>query len=152
MKLREQIMRLLKPIFIERPANRQNLDELKAAFIRTTVPVETRIRAAQTPEAEKTIRHIIGIERWGQNRLRVALGKPLVMDEHHAYKPAEGLSKDTLLWEFRSTRLQTLELTDKLKGAIDPQYILHNTMGPLSLRGWLYYLYLHADWESRRLR
>lgn len=152
MKLLELVLRLAKPIFIERPGNQQSLEEHMAAFVQTTVPIETRIRKAQRPEADEIIRHIIGIERWGQNRLRVALGSPLVMDEHHAYKPPRGLSKDRLLIEFRNTRIQTLELIQKLKGTIDPQHIPHNSMGMLTTRGWLYYLRLHADWESRRLR
>lgn len=151
-KLRDQVMKLVKPVFIEWPASQRRLNDLREAFINTIEPVEARIRKAQSPEAEQIIRHIIGMERWGQNRLRVALGNPLVMDEHHAYKPPQGLSKDHLLVEFRKTRLQTLELIEQLKGTIDPQYIPHNAMGPLSTRGWLYYLCLHADWESRRLR
>lgn len=152
MNLRDKVLRLAKPIIIEWPGNRQSLEEHLAAFVRTTVPIETRIRNAKRLESEGITRHIIGIERWGQNRISVALNRPLVMDEHHAYKPTEGLSKDSLLVEFRNTRLQTFEFIQRFKGAIDRQHIPHNTFGLLSTRGWLYYLYLHADWESRRLR
>ncbi len=151
-KLRDQIMKLVKPVFIEWPVRERSLKDLREEFINTVEPIEARIRKAKTPEAEEIIRHIIGIERWGQSRLRVALGDPLVMDEHHDYKPPQGLGKDILLREFRKTRIGTLELIELLKGTIDPQYIPHNAMGPLSTRGWLYYLCQHALWESRRLR
>ncbi len=152
MKLRDLALRLAKPFLIEGPARERSLNELKLLFYQTTEPIEGRFYKSKTPQAEEIFRHIIGIERWGQRRLQVAFGAPLLEDVHHTYKPPEGLDKYQLLREFRNTRLQTIELTDKLKGTIMPQYIPHNDLGPLSTRGWLYYLYLHANFESRRMR
>ncbi len=152
MKLREQVLRLAKPILFEWPGNKMSLDEHITALVRATVPIENRIRKARTPEAEEIIRHIIGIERWGQNRLQVAFGNRLVMDDHHGYKPPPGLSKNALLVEFRNTRVKTIELAHNLKSTIDPQHIPHNSLGMLTTRGWLQYLRLHADFESYRLR
>ncbi len=145
-------MRLAKPILIEWPARGKKLYEFKADFLQTLEPIKERILKARNPQAEEITRHIIGIERWGQHRLSVAWGQPLVMDEHHAYKPPQGLSQEALATEFHNTRWHTLWVVERLYSTIDPEYIPHNAMGPLSIRGWLYYLYLHANWESRKLR
>lgn len=151
MKLRDRVMRLGVPLFVEAPANRRSFADLRDALARTAKPIEERFGKAKTPQATKTIRHIIGMERWGQRRLRVALGEPLVMDGHHAYKPQPGLDTGALIEEFRSTRQQTLELIQKLESTPYRQKIPHNALGPLSLKGWLFYLNIHADWESRKL-
>ncbi|RIH83113.1 hypothetical protein Mlute_02289 [Meiothermus luteus] len=152
MPVADLVLRLAKPFLIEKPAWELSLDQHKEALVRSVEPVEQRIQKARSSQAEEIVRHIIGIERWGQRRLQVALGKPLVMDEHHEYKPPAGLDKAHLLYEFRKTRIQTIELAERLKGTIEPTYVPHNALGPLSTRGWLYYLNLHAQWESRRLR
>ncbi|WP_158539590.1 hypothetical protein [Meiothermus sp. QL-1] len=151
-RLPEPVLRLAKPFLLERPAYELSLDQHKVALVQTVEPVEGRISRAELPQSKEVVRHIIGVERWGQRRLEVALGKPLPEDEPQAYRPPEGMDKVQLLYEFRKTRIQTLELVDLLKGTIEPTYIPHNTLGPLSTRAWLYYLNLHALWESRRLR
>lgn len=152
MKFRDRVMRLGTPLFIEEPGRRRRFADLRAAFVATAPQIEARILNAQAPQSEKTIRHIIGMERWGQNRLRVALGSTLAMDEHYPYKPPKGLGTEALLQEFRQTRAQTLELIEKLEAAAYPEKIPHNALGPLSVKAWLYYLSIHAELESRRLR
>src|SRR5687767_7286836 len=52
--------------------------------------------------------HVIGIERWGTRRLRVALGEPLVLDEYDGYAPHEALSMVQLADEFLQTRAATI--------------------------------------------
>jgi len=39
---------------------------------------------------------VIGIERWGQRRLRMLLGEPPVSDEYDSYRPGEDLSMPAL--------------------------------------------------------
>lgn len=151
MKLRDQVMRLGVPWFVERPASRCSYAQLSLALEQTGPQILARIRKTRSSRAEKTIRHIIGIERWGQRRLQVALGEPLLMDGHHPYKPPEGLTYERLAEEFQATRQQTLALAKHLESAPDSEKIPHNSLGPLSVKGWLFYLNVHADLESRRL-
>lgn len=154
MGLRERIMELAVPFFVERPGQRKGYSGVRADLERTAGAVAERIGWAQpTPASVKTAKHIIGLERWGQRRLEVALGKPLQIDEHHPYKPqGQELSPDDLRKEFESTRKRTLELVGQLEQKNYAEKIPHNGLGPLSVLGWLNYLNTHADWESRRLK
>ncbi|GIW34624.1 MAG: hypothetical protein KatS3mg072_1957 [Meiothermus sp.] len=145
-------MRLGVPWFVEVPASRRSYVQLYRALEQSGSQIVARIRKSRSSLAEKTIRHIIGIERWGQRRLRVALSEPLLMDGHHPYKPPEGLTHDRLAEEFQATRQQTLALVKRLEDLPVGEKIPHNSLGPLSVKGWLFYLNLHADLESRRLR
>ncbi len=144
-------MRLGVSALIEGPGRRRSFDQLHAQFMQTGPRIEERIRNAHNPNAEKTIRHIIGMERWGQRRLRTALGEPLVMDEHHPYKPDAGLGMEALLDAFQTTRQDTLALVRQLERSGFQGRIPHNGLGPLTVKGWLQYLNMHADLESRRL-
>lgn len=101
------------------------------------------------------LRHIIGIEKWGQRRLRVALGEPLLRDNHRDHIPfflgQSGWVQ--LITEFKATREETILLLGVLeKARVDSVRIPHNNLGSLSVKGWLRYLLLHAEFESRKLR
>ena len=151
---RDRIIQLAAPLFIEGPGQRKGYAGVRADLSQTAGAVAERIGWAQpTPTSIKTARHIIGMERWGQRRLEVALGKPLQMDEHHPYKPqGEDLSPADLRLEFEATRQKTLELAAQLEKKNYAEKIPHNGIGPLSVLGWLHYLNTHAYWESRRLK
>jgi hypothetical protein len=152
MNWKDRVMRLGVSAFIEGPGQRRSFDQLHTQFMQTSRRIEERIRNAHDPNAEKTIRHIIGMERWGQRRLKTALGEPLVIDEHYPYKPGKGLGTQVLLETFQKTRQETLALVRQLEGSGFQGKILHNGLGPLTVKGWLQYLNAHADLESRRLR
>jgi hypothetical protein len=97
--------------------------------------------------------HVVGIERWGQRRLQVALGEPLLMDEYDNYRPARDLDWQGLQAEFQATRRETIALAQRLEQAgAEATRVNHNSFGDLSVRGWLYYLGRHADLESRRIK
>jgi hypothetical protein len=55
---------------------------------------------------------------------------------------------------FRQTRAATVALVDQLAAAklSDDARSLHNDYGPLSVRGWLSYLDMHANLESKKIR
>ena len=93
------------------------------------------------------LRHIIGIEKWGQSRLRVALGEPFVFDEYDDYRPSNGLSWNELQDEFAQTRAETLALISEIRDndSYHSYRILHNEFGELSVDSWLFYLRIHAD-------
>ncbi|WP_102128109.1 DNA-binding protein [Deinococcus planocerae] len=140
----------------ERPAARASYTELGQALERGGNLIAGRAaRAADTEANRGTLTHIIGIERWGQNRLRVALGqREFERDEHHPYKPPAGVTLRELQDLLSQTRSQTVDLTRQLHAAPPPEgtTVEHNSLGPLTPKGWLRYLNQHADLESRRLR
>lgn len=108
-----------------------------------------------TPGNREAVAHWVGIERWGQRRLRVALGEPFVQDTYHPYRPDVDADFEALRTAFAETRAETVALARQLgERGIDPAMIVrHNDLGHLSVGGWLAYLIQHPEQESRaRLR
>jgi hypothetical protein len=97
--------------------------------------------------------HIIGIERWGQRRLRTLLGEPLVMDEYDAYRPGPQASMAELAVLFDETRSETITVLSELQHAAIALTMTapHNDAGDLSVGGWIVYLSQHATRESHVL-
>lgn len=153
---REDVKDFLVAQVFERPAARASYTELGQALERGGNFLAGRAaRAADTEANRATLAHIIGIERWGQNRLRVALGqRDFVRDENHPYRPPQGASLRELQDLLSQTRAQTVDLARQLHDAPPPEgtTVEHNGLGPLTPKGWLRYLSQHADLESRRLR
>lgn len=148
--LRKPIVNLL---FV-RPSRKYSFAEWAQKLAQDGEAIVQRFTAKQTPKANATLRHIIGIERWGQRRLRVALGEPAVQDEYDGYQPDAAADGPTLLAAFRTTRQTTVALAQQLAATPNSDQILvsHNQFGPLPLRAWLRYLDSHANLESRRIR
>jgi hypothetical protein len=113
--------------------------------------VERMERAADTPRQRKTANHVYGIEGWGQARLRVALGAPLVLDVHRDYLLEPEMTPAEIGIAFRGRRAATVALVQELIDAgVDPATtVTHNGLGELSVAGWLSYLDQHAERESR---
>ncbi|RIK35402.1 MAG: hypothetical protein DCC57_23390 [Chloroflexi bacterium] len=102
----------------------------------------------------RTASHIVGIERWGQRRLRTLLGEPLVMDEYDGYRPGPDCTLRELACEFPHTRKETLALLRSLEDRNIPltQTVPHNESGPMSVGAWFVYFQNHAGRESRFVR
>ncbi|MBX3001477.1 MAG: DinB family protein [Caldilineaceae bacterium] len=111
-------------------------------------------KGADTPKNRKQAAHIIGIERWGQRRLKVVQGEPLVIDEYDSYRPTEELSMAEMGNAFHSARQTTLALVSEMQrdGVPLTKEIFHNQAQDLTLRAWLNYLNSHASRESMRIR
>jgi hypothetical protein len=149
------LLNLFKYLSFERPAARRSYGELAAALERSAAKLERRLAAAaDTPTNRKQLRHIIAIERWGQRRLRVALGEPPVTDESDAYQPPSRTAVPELLALFAAARRETILLARQLEARrIDPaSSVVHNQFGILSVRAWLVYLHAHANREAQRVR
>lgn len=130
----------------------QLADELEASAVTMDERMQDRPDSEMNREA---IAHWIGIERWGQRRLDVALGATRVMDAYHGYRPDKEQGVEGLRHEFAETRAETVKLARRLaeKGVDPSKTIRHNDLGDLSVRGWLAYLIQHPEQESRgRLR
>ncbi|RMH00379.1 MAG: hypothetical protein D6706_04080 [Chloroflexi bacterium] len=111
-------------------------------------------KVADTPFNRRVLSHIVGIERWGQSRLQVALGAPLVMDEYNGYRPPRERTLPALISDFEETRSKTIALIDELaqENVSFDFTIPHNSYGLLSVRAWLRYLEMHARLESRKMK
>ncbi|SEJ92368.1 DinB superfamily protein [Deinococcus reticulitermitis] len=141
---------------LEKPAGRSSFTDLSQGLERSGNFLAQRAeRAADTPENRDLLAHIIGIERWGQNRLQVALGqREFVRDEYHPYRPPEGSTLAQLQVALSQTRSRTVDLARQLhaRPPHDDFVVEHNGLGPLTAKGWLRYLTQHADLESRKLK
>jgi DinB superfamily len=141
-------------LFFENPARGKSYAQLKTTLERGGAEILERFQSAGESEtSRKLIRHIIAIERWGANRLRVLLNeKPFERDENHAYKPDSAASWEALLEAFQTTRADTIALCAALEKAQPTGTVPHNSWGDLSGKGWLSYLSTHSNFESRRVR
>jgi hypothetical protein len=141
-------------LILERPARRLTLTEYAVRLQRTGEKIERHLDAvSETVRNRIVLRHLVGIERWGQRRLRVALAEPLVLDEYDDYRPDKNMAWEDMKELFVSTRNETVALARKLETVVMPDMTIpHNTYGNLTLRGWLRYLDLHARWESRKIK
>lgn len=145
---------ILRPI-LERQAKGRSAQGFADALGHSGVAVAQRLQnAPDTPHNWEVANHIVGIERWGQRRLRVALGEPLVIDPYRGYRLPESTDYGTLQRAFGDTRRDTVALAREL-GFSDPKLqvkVRHNDIGELSVGGWLAYLEGHARRESTRLK
>jgi hypothetical protein len=108
-------------------------------------------QAGDNPTSRRVLRHIVAIERWGLNRLRMLLKeKPLQMDSSQAHYPLESSAWSVLLTDFKDVRRELVALTPFLESATNK--VAHNMMGDLSPRAWLKYLDFHANAESSKVR
>ncbi len=153
---KEEVKEFVVSRVLEAPAGRSSYTDLGQGLERGGIALAGRAaRAADTPANREVLSHIIGIERWGQNRLRVALGRqPYGSDTYHAYRPAPDASLSDLRNLLSQTRAGTVDLARQLH-ANPPEEgatVDHNGLGPLTAKAWLRYLNQHADLESRRLR
>lgn len=152
--LMETLRGAIAGLILERPAAKMDLHEFANTLATSGSEIEARaIAAKDATKAQIILRHITGIERWGQNRLRVFLGQPLTLDEYNSYRPANTLTTEQQLAEFRTTRAETVALIQQLAAATIAKdaRVRHNQFGPISLRGWLRYLEFHARQESKKI-
>ncbi len=136
MGLKESVMQVAAGLFVERPARAKSLGEWKTTLETDGVAVDQRAAAAKDPEqASKVLRHISGIERWGQRRLQDFPRRAATRDEYDDYRPGTDLTLAEQREFFRQTRAETVALVDtgsrRRASAMTPRS-LHNDFGLLS--------------------
>lgn len=139
----------------ERSGRKFSLLEMMAKLESSGEKVHGRFQSANDNEKHREAgRHIIGIERWSQSRLRVVLGTPLTMDEYDSYQPGKELDMAALSQLFGETRQESLSIARQIQesGVAPTKTVPHNELGELSVSGWLFYIENHAWRESVRLR
>jgi hypothetical protein len=156
MRIVQRLIGIFRHTIAERHARGKDLGWLGAELAVSGQTMDAKLAAASdTPDHREAIAHWVGIERWGQRRLRVALGEPFVADGYHPYRPERNDGVHALRQAFAETRTGTLALVRQLHEAgVDPSTtVRHNDLGELSVGGWLAYLVQHPEQESRgRLR
>jgi hypothetical protein len=148
------IMHFAGEYFFNRRVAKRKLTELSIALQAGAQTVEKALANRKDIEYNRRVlNHIIGIERWGQSRLRVALGEAFKDEEYNGYRPPRETSWDELRAQFKRARAETIGLVGQIerKGAPE-QRIVHNAYGALSVRGWLSYLIIHANGECKKMR
>jgi hypothetical protein len=159
MGIKETLFHGVAGVLIERPAKNKSYDQWIAALEQSGRAIETRAAAAKDPaRGAAVMRHITGIERWSQNRLRAFLGGAPARDEYDSYQPGANLDLGGQIAAFHETRQETVELARALKDAAAAgklsatAAVAHNDFGPLSARGWLAYIETHASRESTKIK
>ncbi len=140
---------------VQRYSGQQSTAELQDALDASGQRISQKLMGMQPIKHNYyKLRHMIGIEKWGQSRLRVALGEPFVMEEYNGHLPPIGLSWNELQDLFAETRAQTIAIASEiqLNDSYHSYRILHNQFGELPVDGWLTYLRVHADGEFMQMR
>lgn len=148
------LMRFGAWLLLKRPTRSRTLASLADSCERHGQQLATQLADLADNDANRQqLSHIMGIERWGQSRLKVALGEPLKQDEYDGYRPDPATSWADLVASFSDVRAETVDLARRIEaaGAGDTP-IRHNQFGDLDPRAWLYYLTFHADQEAKRLK
>jgi len=155
MGIKEAIFHGVAGLIIERPAQNKSIEQWCGALAESGAAIEQRAAAAKDPlKARDVMRHITGIERWSQGRLRAFLGASYVRDEYDGYQPGAELDLEGQIAAFHEARAETVELAQQLQaaGSALPPTVEHNDFGPLSARGWLAYMDSHANREITRIK
>jgi hypothetical protein len=146
---------ILLRTFSEQRAKNMSWDDLTRRLERSAEIVLPRFDTARNiPRHIEAAKHVIGIERWAQRRLRIALGEPATMDEYDSYRPESLNDIKALRDEFASTRRDTLTILRHLHdaGVSLDKTTPHNELGQLTIRGWVLYLTDHGWRETMMLR
>lgn len=155
MGVKETISGFVAHHLIEKPAGKKSVADLASELALGSQIIDERAaKAGNAEKARAVLRHLTGIERWGQRRLRVFLGDKPTNDEYDGYRPGADLTLEEMRATFRSTRAETVKLAERLaRSKVAPDATVeHNSFGPISLRAWLGYLQTHANWESKKMR
>lgn len=155
MSIGERVARIAGNLLFTRPARKETLTGLAERLEASGRTLEARFAAASPGDANReTIRHIIGIERWGQRRLRAFRGGATPADQYDGYRPAANLDIAALRGMFTECRRDTVAVARDLAQSDVPENtrVEHNLFGPFGARDWLYYLDSHANREARKIK
>jgi hypothetical protein len=153
MGLKEAVSHFAGRVYFDKPALKLSLAEHADALRRSGEEIRAGLARAAGDERQRAkLRHVIGIERWGQSRLRVFVGDAFVSAGHRPHLPPESASWEELVREFGEMRAQTIALAERLAAENATGTVTHNQFGELSAQGWLRYLNGHSLRELRGLK
>lgn len=146
---------ILRHYLLERPGQKWTMSAWGEKLSVSGEKIERRLEKAPDSERNRQVlSHIVGIELWGQSRLRVALGESFKEEEYDNYRPSRSRSWEQLKAEFRLARKKTVALAEALDDQQADQFmqVKHNQYGMITLGAWLRYLDMHANAESKRIK
>lgn len=153
--MKNTIYKMLRTLFLERPAGRWTMARWGEKLATNGESINHRLdKYSDSQRNRQVLSHIIGIELWGQSRIRVGLGEPFKEEEYDHYRPSRNRSWEQLKTEFHTTRKKTVALAEALDDNQVDQFITvkHNQYGMLTLGAWLCYLDMHANLESKKIK
>jgi hypothetical protein len=146
------LMHWVAQLVFERPVKKLSIAVLTSQLDQSGSKLSEHLKTCTDTQGNRNqLRHLIGIERWGQRRLRVAIGEPFLAEEYDHYCPSSERSWEELKADWDNTRQVTLVITKDFQDGYT-QKIEHNQYGPLSVKAWLRYLDVHASSEGRRIK
>ncbi len=144
---------VIAALMLELPTRGKSVNQQVQALERSGQTLSRKLESMpDSPENLENLRHIIMLERWGTQRLRVFAGAAFEKDRSSLYKPEEHLDWNELREEFADARAELLEVLRSLEGVISDQKVEHNGLGPLSKGAWVQYLGSHATLEGMKFR
>ena len=148
-----RLMGTILRFIVVTPARSTTMNELITRLQQNGGTISQTMHAApDIPKNRKQIAHIVGIERWGLNRMRTAFGEKMGHEEYDAYRPNNGLTTEQMAQAFDETRTETIALAEQIETENKAEAIApHNDMGDISLKAWLFYLDQHAMRELGRV-
>ncbi len=155
MSVKYNIAHVVGRLVFDKPARTMSLSEMAQKMEETGQTLAQDLASASDIHANyEVLAHIIGIEHWGQRRLRVLLGEPPLTDEYDSYRPSVALFWDDLRKAFTETRAETVKLARDLEaaGVDESDAVAHNELGILTALGWLRYLDMHANLEAKKMK
>ena len=149
------IQKIFTQFLLERPAKKWTMSAWGEKLSTSGNSLSQKLdKLPGSQRNRQVLSHIIGIEQWGQSRLRVGLGEPYKDEEYDRYRPSQNRSWEQLKTEFRIARRKTVALAEELDHSQVDQFtrVKHNQFGEITLGAWLRYLDVHANRESKRLK
>ena len=147
--------KIITHFLLERPAQKRTMSAWGEKLTANGESISQKLdNLPDSQRNRQVLSHIVGIEQWGQSRLRVGLGDPFIEEEYDKYRPSQNRSWEQLKTEFRITRKKTVALAEELDNKQMDQFfrVNHNQYGDITLGAWLRYLDMHANLESKRLK
>ena len=149
------MQKILRTLLLERPGRRWTMAAWGEKLAKNGESISHRLdKYSDSQRNRQVLSHVIGIEQWGQSRLRVGLGEPFKDEEYNSYRPSRNRSWEKLKAEFRLARKRTVALAEALDDNQVDQFMVvkHNRYGSITLGAWLRYLDMHANLEIKRIK
>ncbi len=128
----------------ERPSRTHSIDHYVPLLEKNGRKIATKIATMRHTAVNHTaVTYLIAVERWGQQRLRIAQGAPFRNDDYRAYRPPKETPWSELVEMFEAARRGTVTLASDLCKRNTNGKVLHDVFGEMSVRAWLHYLNWH---------
>lgn len=149
------LAKAFRVLMIDRQAGNKSVSDLMTDLGASKERILAQVANASDIEGHREkMAHVVGIERWSQSRIKVALGESFIQEEYDGYRPDVSKSLADLTQDFAQTRDETLAIGEQLKAVdgVEEQSVAHNDMGDMRIRSWLQYLEIHAPFELKKVK